>query len=607
MLRDLTLTMLRRGYLFRSSVFAADERRTGVPIRFLGRPALFVTGEAGVRLFYDDKRMSRDGAAPSVVANLLFGRGGVQGLDGAAHRHRRQIFLETLDPAGTRRLTEVVRRRWSDAERRWVAAGTVNLHDAAVRVLGESVVEWAGASAAESTELATELSRLVDGFGSVGPANLRGRLARRRCEQWAADQVRAARRAGPAHPGEPASPLHVVARHRDLDGHLLDVRTAAVELLNLLRPVVAVAWFLDFAAIALTRWPDWRTRVGTDGDAVSRTAFVHEIRRYYPLTPLLAARARHDFRYAGCEVRAGDRVLLDVIGVNHDPSLWAAPWRFSPSRFEHREPGADNFVPQGGGPWEEGHRCPGEPTTVALLAECLRMLADLPFQVGRTDLDFPTRRVPTRPPRGPVLRQLGHVPHTTTGRPDQEGRPPDRPEENWTMTTHAELVSAVSAQHGRIAQLIRWTNEATESDRVAAFDELRRTLALHEAAEQETIHPLLHALGEDHGDVGRERVEEEQEASTLVARLESLLVTSFEFGVQLGLLEEAITFHATAEEQRELPRLVDASEADLRRAITALSTAKRLSEDRDAWCPGARPFKDLLAEAATLFREPVPQ
>ena len=43
-----------------------------------------------------------------------------------------------------------------------------------------------------------------------------------------------------------------------------DERVAAVELLNLLRPTVAIARFIVFAALALHLHPEWRARVAED-------------------------------------------------------------------------------------------------------------------------------------------------------------------------------------------------------------------------------------------------------------------------------------------------------------------------------------------------------
>ena len=43
--------------------------------------------------------------------------------------------------------------------------------------------------------------------------------------------------------------MHV--EHRDVDGRPLGPRTAAVEVLNVIRPTVAISWYVAFAAFKL--------------------------------------------------------------------------------------------------------------------------------------------------------------------------------------------------------------------------------------------------------------------------------------------------------------------------------------------------------------------
>lgn len=97
----------------------------------------------------------------------------------------------------------------------------------------------------------------------VGPeaAELFYELARRQREVWLAELVEQLRRDELV--AEADSPVAVVAGHRDFDGEWLDPRTAAVELLNLLRPIAAVAWYVAFAAHAPHVHPHWRDRIPT--------------------------------------------------------------------------------------------------------------------------------------------------------------------------------------------------------------------------------------------------------------------------------------------------------------------------------------------------------
>ena len=409
-LPDRSARLVRQGYLFTASLTPDERRRLyddgAVAVRLLGRRALIVSGAAGVELFYDESRMRRHRAVPAPVGLSLFGPGAVHALDDEAHRHRRALFRHALSAAEVDRLVGIAERRWHAELARWRRSGSGEVYASAVEVFGASIIEWAGIDEPEDEARAHArvLATIVDGFGVAGPAYVRAARARLRADRWAQELIREQRthrRAGPD------CWLARAAAYRDADGRLLSERVAAVELLNVLRPTVAVSWLASFAAIALVEHPQWRQRIA-DGDADAAQAFAHEVRRYYPFVPVLAARARTDLRFAGYDVRAGDRVLLDVWGTDHGPD-WREPWAFDPSRFLATDPSTiPYFVPQGGGPADTGHRCPGEGVANGLLTLVVRLLAaepglDLPPQ----DRGFSMRRMPTRPASGTVVSVSG--------------------------------------------------------------------------------------------------------------------------------------------------------------------------------------------------------
>lgn len=120
--------------------------------------------------------------------------------------------------------------------------------------------------------------------------------------------------------------------------------------------------------------------------------------RFSPAAPARGARVD------GVEVRAGDRLVLDVIGINHDPGIWADPLGFRPDRFLIHEPGAFELVPQGGG-HPSGHRCPGESVALGLLVETARVLAATDYDVV-SPREVDRSRIPTLPPGGLVLGRV---------------------------------------------------------------------------------------------------------------------------------------------------------------------------------------------------------
>ncbi len=268
--------------------------------------------------------------------------------------------------------------------------------------MAAAVIPWAGIPVGpeEVPRRAAQLTSVVDGFATPGRPYVRAAVARGRTNRWLRGVVRRAR-AGQPHPAA-GTALHAVATFRDERGRLLPPRTAAVELHNVVRPTIAVAWFVSFAGKALHEHPEWRERIAAGDDAAVR-AFAHEVRRLYPFVPILAAKARHAQDVAGFRLRRGGLVVLDVHGTNHDPAHWPDPDRFDPDRFLHGGHDPDALVPQGGGDVASGHRCPGEDVTLTMLRVAVRRLAGLPDLVHATDLGYDMTRVPTRPFDGVTL------------------------------------------------------------------------------------------------------------------------------------------------------------------------------------------------------------
>jgi fatty-acid peroxygenase len=173
-------------------------------------------------------------------------------------------------------------------------------------------------------------------------------------------------------------------------GRELPVETAAVELLNVLRPTVAVAWLGTFAVMQLARSSEHGPALAEPSARTARWHFADEVRRTAPFVPALAGRLTRDTTFRGHQLGQGDLVVLDVPGTNH--RSWDDPGFFRPARFAERTPNSFEHVPQGGGDPREGHRCPGEPVAMTLLDRTLQTFAGLGFTIsgGATSL----RRIP---------------------------------------------------------------------------------------------------------------------------------------------------------------------------------------------------------------------
>ena len=419
LLRDDSLSLLTRGYGFGAHIW---KRTTAggraVPMRLLGDQTLLVRGAEGVALFYDEDRIARHKAMPMLVQNTLFGRGSVHSLDGAGHRHRKATFLDVAyEDAQVKRLTPLFAKEWQTELAAWLAGGQRSAYDAAVGAFGRASMKWAGlpGTAAAKTRWAGRLAQIVDGFGVPYSPEYLLAVANRHWSDKHAKHLIEAVRAGTLNP-DGGTALFEWAWHRDQDGVLMPARLAGVELQNSIRPMIAVARFVAFAAKELHDRPEWRARIAAE--TVERdslvggplaTAFAQEIRRTAPFVPILPGWALTDIELDGETVPAGGRVVLDILGTDTDDRSWDNANDFDPDRFV----GVDDyealpaFIPHGGGDPTNGHRCPGEKLAIAGLAAAVAALSDPRVRVLDAGLAVNRRRLPTKPVSGGNVRATG--------------------------------------------------------------------------------------------------------------------------------------------------------------------------------------------------------
>lgn len=194
--------------------------------------------------------------------------------------------------------------------------------------------------------------------------------------------------------------LATIARHQQMDGSLLPTDIAAVELLNILRPTVAVTYYILLAAVALYEHPAEARQLA--GDEVAIYNFVQEVRRYYPFFPAAMARVRKTFSYEGYEFPEGRRVLLDLYGSNQDKRSWDSPELFRPQRFNNTQStDSYRFIPQGGGRVDIHHRCAGEAVTIRLMELAVDILTtQISYKYVGPKLVLPRNKMPSEPPDG---------------------------------------------------------------------------------------------------------------------------------------------------------------------------------------------------------------
>ncbi|MFC4559555.1 cytochrome P450 [Virgibacillus kekensis] len=393
---DHTLTMMMEGYKyianrrnrFRSNIFET---------RLLGQKVICMGGEEAAEVFYDNDKFKRKGAAPKRIQKSLFGENGVQTMDGAAHKHRKAMFMSMMTPERIDDLLAIAEQQWDIAVKDWQKKGRIVLFREAEKVMCRIACQWAGVPlwAKELKQRTEDMSAMIDAFGAVGPRHWQGRTARDRSEKWIRGIIRQVRY-GERNPSK-ETPLYQVAWHRDLNGELLSLQMAAVELLNVVRPIVAIGRFVTFGALGLHDFPETKEKLRSGDEKYSRM-FVQEVRRYYPFGPFLGARVKNDFKWASHKFKKSRLVLLDVYGTNHDSDLWENPHEFNPERFQEWQGSPFDFLPQGGGDYDIGHRCAGEWITVEIMKVSLEFLANrIEYNVPKQDLNYSLVRMPSIP------------------------------------------------------------------------------------------------------------------------------------------------------------------------------------------------------------------
>src|SRR5690625_1349684 len=229
--------------------------------------------------------------------------------------------------------------------------------------------QWAGVTISEGDikGLSKRLVAMFESGAKIGPAHWIGRNSRNRVEKWVRELVNNVRNKK-INPAE-HSPLSLFSRHRDNKGNLLDLETAAVEIINILRPIVAISIYINSLALAVHHLPTEREKLRS-GDEKYTHMFIQEVRRFYPFFPFVVALVKKDFIWNGYPFKKGTLTLLDLYGTNHDPTIWEKPELFNPDRFATLEHNYNLFdlIPQGGGDFL-GHRCAGEWVTIELMKE----------------------------------------------------------------------------------------------------------------------------------------------------------------------------------------------------------------------------------------------
>lgn len=148
-----------------------------------------------------------------------------------------------------------------------------------------------------------------------------------------------------------------------------------------------------------------------------------------------------------------------------------------------------------------------------------------------------------------------------------------------------DLLEVIRQDHSEAAgALAHLADVGDTGERRRLFRQVARQLAVHEAAEEQIVYPLIARRGAAGTEIRQRRLAEEKEAKRLLARMlrqELLNPGGRRFRANLEQLEKMVRAHAAAEEAEVLP-LVAEEENDTRLRIlaTLFDQAKSASPTR---------------------------
>ncbi|MDN6625671.1 MAG: cytochrome P450 [Pisciglobus halotolerans] len=402
---DHTLDALKEGYPYiadRRLMLNKEVFKTNV----LGQEAYAMGGEEAAELFYDTSKFQRTNTMPKTILKSLQGLGGVQTLDGEEHTHRKKMFMSLMSNDRLEDLGEIYLKHLKAAVNRWRGQKEVIIYDEIQEVLVRTACEWSGVPLPEKDvkEHTQNLMKMIVDAASVGFSHFLGEHARNVTEDWIRGLVKDVRD-GKLNPPEETT-LAVFSFHRDVNGELLDPQIAAVEVLNIIRPIAAIAIYVQFLALSVIQYPEEAAKLETD-DRAGLQHFVQEVRRYYPFFPVAVARTKKDFEWHGYEFKEDMLTILDLYGTNRDPNVWENADKFDPDRFADWDGSPFSFIPQGGGGFIGGHRCAGEWITILILNITLDYLANkMTYDVPNQDLTYSLTDIPATAKSGVRLTNV---------------------------------------------------------------------------------------------------------------------------------------------------------------------------------------------------------
>jgi hemerythrin superfamily protein len=142
----------------------------------------------------------------------------------------------------------------------------------------------------------------------------------------------------------------------------------------------------------------------------------------------------------------------------------------------------------------------------------------------------------------------------------------------------ADVVDLLLDQHRAIRQLCDQVSATAAAEREQAFRSLVRLLAVHEAVEEELVHPYVKRRVDGAQEAVADRVEEEREVNKMLVALDTLGPVNIGFDGLFATFRTALLAHAEKEESSEFAGLRAATQPAERSAMArAVKVASALA------------------------------
>jgi cytochrome P450 len=240
----------------------------------------------------------------------------------------RRILSELLAPRAAERLRPRVRHWTTHCIDAFIEAGTCEFtHDLSVPVPGAVTLEWLGFPETDW--------RMISGAFHDVAAYARGTSEHRSAQMAFGNVMTRIREEVEAREHDPRDDAMTAISYHEIDGERIARETAeSIVFMTVGGGVDTTTALIGAALLHLSQFPDDRRRLIEEPELL--VTATEEFLRFYPPARTHARTVKHDLEFAGCTMRAGDRVLLSEFSSGRDRQVFDDADRFVVDRNPNR-------------------------------------------------------------------------------------------------------------------------------------------------------------------------------------------------------------------------------------------------------------------------------